>query len=95
MEPRNFIFWGVIGVGAVLGLFCKPKTSGILIFAILVLAVAGLVGAAFLQWIQAEWLLLLMGALPAAAILFISAAVSNILVTAIQRLLIKNARGPE
>lgn len=87
MEPKNLVLCAMITVGATLGVFFKLRTSGVIISTILILSVAGSVGAAFLQLIQAEWLLLLIGAVPAAGILFGAAVLSNVLLSVVRRLL--------
>ncbi|MBK9345707.1 MAG: hypothetical protein IPN06_04345 [Burkholderiales bacterium] len=80
MDSKYLVWTIVIGVGALLGVFLKLTVVMWLVVGLVVLAFVGGFGAAFFQLIQPEWLLLLMGVLPVAGVLFASAAVSNALV---------------
>lgn len=80
MDSKYLVWAIVIGVGALFGAFLTLTVVLRLIVGLVILAFVGGFGAAFLQLIRPEWLLLLMGVLPVAGPLFVSAAVSNALV---------------
>ncbi len=85
---RAYLIWiGVLAVGAVLGLFLKPRIVGICVGSVLgVLFVGLLVGAATgsetMTWVSG---IALMAAPVLGAILFAGAALSNAAINALRR----------
>ncbi|HJW53993.1 MAG TPA: hypothetical protein VJ577_01845 [Burkholderiaceae bacterium] len=84
MEP--YLVWGaMIIVGAIFGLFFRPKVSGLIIISLFGIIIAGTVVAVFLGWLRQEILLLAMGVVPAGLIIFGAAVTSNMLLHVIKR----------
>ena len=76
-----YIIWiSTFGLGSILGAFLTPPTVGWIVLALVVLTLVGSCTLAYLQLIQAEWLLLLIALPPAAGVMFVAAIISNVLI---------------
>jgi hypothetical protein len=94
MSSNVITIGSIILAGVVIGLFFSPTASGVVVISLLVLGVIGLIGSVMLNLIQAEWLYLLMAALPVAGIMMVAAISSSLVVSGFKNMRSKSVKKP-
>jgi hypothetical protein len=94
MSSNAITIGSIILAGVVIGLFFSPTASGVVVISLLVLGVIGLIGSVMLNLIQAEWLYLLMAALPVAGIMMVAAISSSLVVSGFKNMRSKSVKKP-
>jgi hypothetical protein len=92
MSSNAITIGSIILAGVVIGLFFSPTASGVVVISLLVLGVIGLIGSVMLNLIQAEWLYLLMAALPVAGIMMVAAISSSLVVSGFKNMRSKSVK---
>jgi hypothetical protein len=92
MSSNAITIGSIILAGVIIGMFFSPTASGVVVISLLVLGVIGLIGSVMLNLIQAEWLYLLMAALPIAGIMMVAAISSSLVVSGVKNMRSKSVK---